>query len=94
MALKPSLSFLRLGSPASPHILEVWIDYLCPFSAKIVKSLDENVIPCRSLDCAMYDQTTSSLFDKVISEGGKYNAKLQVILRLQPQPWSVFLSSS
>ncbi|KAL7411573.1 hypothetical protein BDY24DRAFT_395350 [Mrakia frigida] len=45
MALKPALSFLRLGSITSPHILEVYLDTNCPFSAKIVKSLDENVIP-------------------------------------------------
>ncbi|CED85619.1 Thioredoxin-like fold [Phaffia rhodozyma] len=68
MSLKPSLSFLRIGSPSSPHTLEVWIDYLCPFSAKIVKSLDENVLP-------------------LINQGGKYESKVQLIIRLQPQPW-------
>jgi hypothetical protein len=45
MSLLPKLAFQRIGSPSSLRTLEVYIDFLCPFSAKIVKSLDENVVP-------------------------------------------------
>jgi hypothetical protein len=49
MALRPSLSFLRIGSIASPHTLELYLDTNCPFSAKLVKSVDENLVPRTSL---------------------------------------------
>ncbi|QRW21580.1 thioredoxin [Rhizoctonia solani] len=35
MSLQPSLSFLTIGNPASPHTLELYLDFVCPFSAKI-----------------------------------------------------------
>ncbi|KAF8592764.1 hypothetical protein K439DRAFT_1400808 [Ramaria rubella] len=49
MALQPSLHFLRIaGPPSAPHTLEIFIDYVCPFSAKIVKSVEHNVKPLLS----------------------------------------------
>jgi len=38
MSLPPQLSFLRIGSVSAPHTLEIWLDYVCPFSAKITKN--------------------------------------------------------
>ncbi|KAJ1304682.1 hypothetical protein OPQ81_005821 [Rhizoctonia solani] len=35
MSLQPSLSFLTVGNPTSPHTLELYIDFVCPFCAKI-----------------------------------------------------------
>ncbi|QRV93829.1 thioredoxin [Ceratobasidium sp. AG-Ba] len=35
MSLQPTLSFLCLGDPSAPHSLEFYIDFQCPFSAKI-----------------------------------------------------------
>jgi len=95
MALRPSLSFLRLGSITSPHILEVYLDTNCPFSAKIVKSLDENVLPRESPSSLssprfpLYDPDISVARppETVISAGGKLAGKLSFIVRLQPQPW-------
>jgi len=69
MALQPSLSPLVLGRPTSPHTLEFYIDYVCPFSAKLVNNALEPVIA------------------PLITNGGKYDGKVKVILRLQPQPW-------
>ncbi|ORY24885.1 hypothetical protein BCR39DRAFT_545711 [Naematelia encephala] len=43
MALPRTLSFLRQGTGS--QVLEVYLDPLCPFSAKIEKSLTANVIP-------------------------------------------------
>ncbi|OCF38885.1 hypothetical protein I317_07334 [Kwoniella heveanensis CBS 569] len=43
MALQPSLNFLRQGN--GPNSLEIYLDALCPFSAKITRSLSENVLP-------------------------------------------------
>ena len=45
MALRPSLSFLRIGSISSPHTLELYLDTNCPFSAKLVNSVDSNIVP-------------------------------------------------
>ncbi|WWD21981.1 hypothetical protein CI109_106469 [Kwoniella shandongensis] len=46
MALPQSLTFLRQGTGA--QVLEVYLDPLCPFSAKITRSLNANVIPLLS----------------------------------------------
>lgn len=43
MGLPRSLAFLRLGT--GPQVLEVYLDPLCPFSAKQARSLAANVIP-------------------------------------------------
>ena len=69
MALLPTLRPLSLGSRSAPHLLEVYVDYLCPFSKKItLNALDPVIKP-------------------LLSDGGKYHEKVQLILRLQPQPW-------
>jgi protein-disulfide isomerase len=69
MALQPSLRPLLTGNPDAPHLLEVYFDYLCPFSAKIFKNaLDPIIKP-------------------LITKGGKYEGKVRLIVRLQPQPW-------
>jgi len=36
MALQPSLSPLLLGAAGAPHALEFYIDYVCPYSYKLV----------------------------------------------------------
>jgi len=70
MALQPSLSFQRLVGEkgADLHTLEVFIDYVCPFSGRIAKSIETNLKP-------------------LIASGGKYAGKVQLIVRLHPQPW-------
>lgn len=52
MALPPSLAFLRLPSPsraptleAKHHTLELYLDLLCPFSAKLTRALEAHVLP-------------------------------------------------
>jgi len=68
MSLPPQLSFLRIGSPSAPHTLEIWLDYVCPYSAKITRNA---LIPI--IKPAV---TTGPLKDKV-----------QLLVRLQIQPW-------
>lgn len=46
MSLQPSLSFLQIGNPAAPHSLELYLDFVCPFSAKIfLKAVDPILKP-------------------------------------------------
>ncbi|KAI8643549.1 thioredoxin-like protein [Parasitella parasitica] len=45
MALAPQFTGHRLGSALAPHTLEFYLDYVCPFSAKIYKKLREEVWP-------------------------------------------------
>ncbi|KAF1803378.1 thioredoxin-like protein [Mucor lusitanicus] len=45
MALAPQFAGHRLGSALAPHTLEFYLDYVCPFSAKIYKKLREEVWP-------------------------------------------------
>ncbi|KAI8144489.1 thioredoxin-like protein [Fennellomyces sp. T-0311] len=45
MALAPQFAGHRLGSISAPHTLEVYLDYVCPFSAKIYKRIREQVWP-------------------------------------------------
>ncbi|KAF8514853.1 hypothetical protein BU17DRAFT_52181 [Hysterangium stoloniferum] len=46
MALQPSLSFLQIiGQASAPHTLEFFLDYVCPFSAKIAKSIENDLKP-------------------------------------------------
>ncbi|KAF8318155.1 hypothetical protein DL93DRAFT_2076137 [Clavulina sp. PMI_390] len=71
MALPPHLAFLRIGSPLAPHTLEIFLDYVCPYSAKIMRNAIEPVIKPAV--------TTGALKDKV-----------QLLIRLQVQPWHVF----
>jgi len=33
------------GSPNAPHTLDIFVDYVCPFSAKLAKTFDESVKP-------------------------------------------------
>ncbi|KAL5631341.1 hypothetical protein ACGC1H_007009 [Rhizoctonia solani] len=44
MSLQPSLSFLTIGNPASPHTLELYLDFVCPFSAKIFVNAVDRVL--------------------------------------------------
>ncbi|CAE6417080.1 unnamed protein product [Rhizoctonia solani] len=44
MSLQPSLSFLAIGNPASPHTLELYLDFVCPFSAKIFTNAVDSVL--------------------------------------------------
>ncbi|KJA29665.1 hypothetical protein HYPSUDRAFT_174441 [Hypholoma sublateritium FD-334 SS-4] len=46
MALQPSLrAQLILGAPDAPHTLDVFVDYVCPYSAKIALRLDRVLAP-------------------------------------------------
>jgi len=46
MALQPSLRPLIIaGSANAPHTLDVFLDYVCPFSAKISKAIDTALKP-------------------------------------------------
>ncbi|KAI9689666.1 MAG: hypothetical protein M1820_010095 [Bogoriella megaspora] len=48
MALAPKFSGLRLGpesSKSTVHTLELFLDYVCPFSAKMFKTLYTTVLP-------------------------------------------------
>ncbi|GAA5810037.1 hypothetical protein MFLAVUS_003453 [Mucor flavus] len=45
MALAPQFVGHRLGSAFAPHTLEIYLDYVCPFSAKMYKKLREQVWP-------------------------------------------------
>jgi len=72
MALQPSLSPLLIGNPAAPHTLEVYLDFVCPFSAKIFNNaLDQLIKPAVTEPGGRYD----------------IYGKVKVILRLHPQPW-------
>jgi protein-disulfide isomerase len=49
MALLPALRPLQVGPADAPHLLEVYVDYLCPFSAKItLNALDAIIKPLLS----------------------------------------------
>ncbi|KAI8374840.1 thioredoxin-like protein [Blakeslea trispora] len=45
MALAPQFAGHRLGSLAASHTIEIYLDYVCPFSAKIYKKMREEVWP-------------------------------------------------
>ncbi|CEP10277.1 hypothetical protein [Parasitella parasitica] len=45
MALAPQFAGHRLGSACAPHTIEFYLDYVCPFSAKIYKKLRKDVWP-------------------------------------------------
>ncbi|WFD33848.1 hypothetical protein MCUN1_000671 [Malassezia cuniculi] len=45
MALPPQLASLSIGPVNAPHVLELYLDYLCPFSAKILLNFVENALP-------------------------------------------------
>jgi len=69
MALQPALRFQHIaGSATAPHTLDLFLDYVCPFSAKLAKAIDGVLKP-------------------LVSPGGKYDGKVKIIIRLQPQPW-------
>ena len=45
MALPTELHALSIGSRLAPHVLELYVDYQCPFSAKILRNFDQDVVP-------------------------------------------------
>ncbi|KAF5363597.1 hypothetical protein D9756_000304 [Leucocoprinus leucothites] len=46
MALQPSLQPLIIaGNQNAPHTLEVFLDYVCPFSAKFSRAIDNFIAP-------------------------------------------------
>ncbi|KLO08522.1 hypothetical protein SCHPADRAFT_908552 [Schizopora paradoxa] len=46
MAFQPSLRPLVLIGPVdAPHTLDIFLDYVCPFSAKIAKVIETSLIP-------------------------------------------------
>ncbi|PCH40957.1 hypothetical protein WOLCODRAFT_137104 [Wolfiporia cocos MD-104 SS10] len=49
MALQPSLRPLIIaGSPHAPHTLDIFLDYVCPYSAKIAFVIDSVLVPLLS----------------------------------------------
>lgn len=54
MALPPSLQALSIGSLTAPNTLELYLDYLCPFSAKQLKGVNEHLLPLVIGDSAQY----------------------------------------
>ncbi|PFH50135.1 hypothetical protein AMATHDRAFT_4219 [Amanita thiersii Skay4041] len=49
MALAPSLRPLNIaGRYDSPHTLDIFLDYVCPFSAKMAKTIDSVLVPLLS----------------------------------------------
>ncbi|PWY99006.1 hypothetical protein BCV70DRAFT_201223 [Testicularia cyperi] len=45
MALPPTLQALSIGSLTAPNTLELFLDYLCPFSAKQLRGVEESLLP-------------------------------------------------
>ncbi|KAI0732846.1 hypothetical protein C8Q72DRAFT_773723 [Fomitopsis betulina] len=46
MALQPSLRPLIIaGNPNAPHTLDIFLDYVCPFSAKLSLAIDSVLVP-------------------------------------------------
>ncbi|KAI8098150.1 thioredoxin-like protein, partial [Gilbertella persicaria] len=45
MALAPQFAGHRLGSADATHTIEIYLDYVCPFSAKMYKKIREEVWP-------------------------------------------------
>ena len=45
MALPPSLQALSIGPSHAPHTLEVYVDYLCPFSSKQLIGIQHQLVP-------------------------------------------------
>jgi len=45
MALQPTLRPFVLGSPAAPHTLDIFLDYVCPFSRKMTNHFNTSVKP-------------------------------------------------
>lgn len=45
MAVPPGLAPLSLGSPSASGVLETFCDVLCPFSAKLVLSMERHLMP-------------------------------------------------
>jgi len=45
MALQPTLRPFVLGHPTAPHTLDVFLDYVCPFSRKMSNNLETHVKP-------------------------------------------------
>ncbi|ORY77744.1 hypothetical protein BCR37DRAFT_382641 [Protomyces lactucae-debilis] len=44
MALNPALSALRYGSASDPHVIELYLDFVCPFSEKLFYTLFHHVL--------------------------------------------------
>jgi len=45
MALQPTLRPFVLGNPAAPHTLDIFLDYVCPFSRKMTNNFNTSVKP-------------------------------------------------
>ncbi|VDB97133.1 unnamed protein product [Peniophora sp. CBMAI 1063] len=46
MALQPSFrACIVAGSPAAPHTLDIFLDYVCPFSGKMTRAIDSVLKP-------------------------------------------------
>lgn len=54
MALPPSLQALSIGSLTAPNTLELFVDYLCPFSAKQINGVHDYLLPLVVGDSAQY----------------------------------------
>lgn len=54
MALPPSLKPLAIGNIFAPHTLELYVDYLCPFSSKQLIGVHRHLLPLVFGDEAPY----------------------------------------
>ncbi|CAG8517050.1 192_t:CDS:2 [Paraglomus brasilianum] len=45
MALAPHSAGHRYGLASAPHVLEAYLDYVCPFSARLFKKLHTEIFP-------------------------------------------------
>ena len=63
MALPPSLQALSIGSLTAPNTLELFLDYLCPFSAKQLKGVNEHLLPLSSATLLSTKTRSASSFD-------------------------------
>ncbi|CAD6890535.1 unnamed protein product [Tilletia controversa] len=54
MALPRHLDALAMGKSSAPNTLELWLDYLCPFSAKQLLGVEKHLFPLIFNDGAKY----------------------------------------
>lgn len=94
MSLPPQLSFLRIGSISAPHTLEVWLDYVCPFSCSLPLRLTFS--GTTYAEALLVAKMTKNALDPIIKPAlttGPLKDKVQLLVRLQVQPWWVVIQN-
>ncbi|RUP44574.1 thioredoxin-like protein [Jimgerdemannia flammicorona] len=100
MALPPQFAGHRIGSATAPQTLEVWLDYVCPYSFRIYKRLRDvrQQFESCAFRSATYDHlvslftTDSAPFDRPLQQilpyiEATHPGKVKFIFRQQVQPW-------